>query len=33
MGLGDSLNRFTVFIQPPYSFAACLVSDELCLFA
>ena len=29
LGLWDSLNRFTVFTQPPYLFAACLVSVDL----
>ena len=32
MGLWDSLNRCTIFNQPPYSFAACLVRSQLCLF-
>ena len=26
----DSLNRFTIFTQPPYSFAACLVVGHVC---
>ena len=29
MGLWDSLNHFTIFTQPPYSFAACLASSRL----
>ena len=32
MGLRDSLNRFTIFTQPPYSFAAFLVTGRLCMF-
>ena len=32
MGLSDSLNHFTIFTQPPRSFAACLASGRLCLF-
>ena len=32
LGLWDSLNHFTIFTQPPYSFAPCQASGRLCMF-
>ena len=32
LGLWDSLNGFTIFAQPPYSFASCLANIRLWLF-